>query len=60
MAQQCPNRYDVRFMTLDESQEYVQQVLANQDAAEAAQRSEELPIPESDKEDEAGFASRSG
>jgi len=38
---ECPKRFDVRLMDLDEKEELIQRFLAEKDAAEAQRRSEE-------------------
>jgi hypothetical protein len=60
MVPQCPQRYDIRFMSPDESHEWVQHVLANQDAANAVLKEEETSEPEGESaEEEKDFVSRS-
>jgi hypothetical protein len=59
MVQQCPHTYDVRFMSADESHEWIQSILANQDAANAQQREEGEP-EEKEESEEKDFVSRSG
>jgi hypothetical protein len=52
-SKQCPHAYDVRYMTAEEKQEWVGQVLAEEDA----KTGEEAPVEEEGKED---FAPCSG
>jgi hypothetical protein len=61
MVPQCPHTYDIRFMSPAESHEWIQHVLANQDAVEASQKAEEVSeLEEKSESEEQDFVSRSG
>lgn len=59
MCRDCPKRFDIHFLTLDECSELAEQTFAELDA-NAALATEEQEEPERVTEKEEDFASRSG
>jgi hypothetical protein len=55
MAKDCPRRYDIRYLSLEEHEEWMQEQVLQQDAEEARKRAEEVDVTEEKNSDESDF-----